>query len=210
MAQSGWIGALRRRLAKRRYSRNNNLESGMYWHMHISRLLCVIALLAMMLAGCGGVVQAAQQPPREQVNLPAVNVPLRQAPVTADPKTAIDKIYGEDGGYIAQDIDKARLTEIIGVLEFPAVEVYARYSDPKGGLIDVVIAKPERGSEADVREALYQYCDRRVEEFGNYDILDSLKIAQGAVVFEQGGYAIMLMTKDNEAAQVIIDQYIPL
>ena len=49
----------------------------------------------------------------------------------------------------------------------------------------------------------------RAKEFENYDVYDAHQIAQDAVIYEQGGYLIMLMLADTDAARDVIDQYIP-
>ena len=129
------------------------------------------------------------------------------------------KIYGtfENGfiyeffeGSVYESVDMERLKEIIGITRLPASSLYARHSHPRGGLADVVIIKPEVSAESEVREALYRYRDRRIAEFENFDVLGSLEIARGAVIFEHGEYLILLMTSDNDEAHSIINWYIPL
>lgn len=63
--------------------------------------------------------------------------------------------------------------------------------------------------EPKVRDALEQVKLNRAKEFENYDVYDAHQIAQDAVIYEQGGYLIMLMLADTDAARDVIDQYIP-
>ena len=51
--------------------------------------------------------------------------------------------------------------------------------------------------------------DDRIREFVNYDVYNSSAIAENAVIFERGGYVVMLMLEDNDSARRIIERYIP-
>ena len=57
--------------------------------------------------------------------------------------------------------------------------------------------------------ALRERRDDRIREFENYDVYNSSAIAQGALIFERGGYVVMLMLEDNNSARAIIEKYIP-
>lgn len=46
-------------------------------------------------------------------------------------------------------------------------------------------------------------------EFVNYDVYNSSAIAENAVIFERGGYVVMLMLEDNDSARRIVERYIP-
>lgn len=49
----------------------------------------------------------------------------------------------------------------------------------------------------------------RVKEFENFDIYNSYRIAQDAVIFEQGEYVVMLMLDDTETARAVINRHLP-
>ena len=51
--------------------------------------------------------------------------------------------------------------------------------------------------------------EERIREFTDYDIYNSTEISENALIFNQGGYIIMLMLEDNQAARTIIEEYIP-
>ena len=42
-----------------------------------------------------------------------------------------------------------------------------------------------------------------------YDVYNSASIAENALIFERGGYVVMLMLEDNDSARSIIEKYIP-
>ena len=135
----------------------------------------------------------------------------KSTPEEPDPSGAVKAIYAQESmaEAITEAMDPAWLGEIIANPEFKAKELYAKHSHPNGGLADVIIAKPHEGDEENMVSWLYRYQERRISEFENYDILDAHTIAKNALVYEQGGYVILLMLSDNESAQDIIDQHIP-
>jgi hypothetical protein len=170
-----------------------------------------ILIAAALLTGCFDLQSSSGRPaPESRILTPETSAPVREVAAAANPGRAIREIYIWNGDHISELVDVERLMEIIGITSFPAAEVYARYSDPRGGLADVVIIKPEEGGMIEVREALYLYRDRRVIEFEHFDVLGSLNIAQNAIIFEHGEYVVLLMTSDNDAALLIVNQFIPL
>ena len=176
--------------------------------MKHSLLVCLLLIATFLFSACAAT--ATNSAPKEEVLVMAADVGAGAAPVVADPEGALNAIYESLDSYIAKELSYTGLKEVIGVMELRVDKVYARYSDARGGLADVVIIKPKKNYEVELREALYRYVDRRVSEFEAYDILNSHEIAQNAVIFEQGEYIIMLMLADNDAAQTIIDQYLPI
>ena len=87
------------------------------------------------------------------------------------------------------------------------------YTSGLYGIADVFILQPPSDSDAQdlaiLREQLEQVRLNISREVENYDIYNAYQIVQEAPVFEQGGYLIMLMVEDTDAARQIIDQYIP-
>ena len=87
------------------------------------------------------------------------------------------------------------------------------YTSGLYGIADVFILKPLPGAGeqelAILREQLEQVKLNLSREVENYDIYNAYQIVQEAPIFEQGGYLIMLMVEDTDAARRAIDQYIP-
>ncbi|MFQ9847496.1 MAG: DUF4358 domain-containing protein [[Clostridium] leptum] len=93
---------------------------------------------------------------------------------------------------------------------------YVRYAETDFGADDVYIVLPKEGEDENgnshrenIIAQLRERKDARVREFANYDVYNSASIAENAVIFERGGYVVMLMLEDNEAARSIVERYIP-
>ena len=96
-----------------------------------------------------------------------------------DPSGAIEAVYAQEAlnEVVTEVVDDARMQEILVNPDFVAEDLYARYSNPKNGLADVIIVKAGDGDNETMFTWLYRYQDRRVAEFENYDILDAHAIA---------------------------------
>ena len=180
---------------------------------NIGAVIHVIAILLVctMLTGCLQDIFAVGQDYDPDEAEPVVEEP--EAPeqqIDFNPDAALRAIYAHFEGHISVRMSFNHFKEVAGIDEFPATRLYARHSNPRGGLTDVVIIRPQFASAGEVREILYRYRDRRIAEFENFDILGSLEIVRTAVVFEHGEYLILLMTADNDEAQIIINRYMPL
>ena len=128
----------------------------------------------------------------------------------ACPERAVVAIYQSlEGGRVARIRCEQQLGEVFGLEPDMVVEAVAYVSDISAGLRDIAIVKPAPNMEEQARAALNQYAAERAASFRNYDILGSYSIASGAVVFNQGEHLVMLMLPDNDAARVILDQYLP-
>lgn len=167
-----------------------------------------ILLAGFMLTGCFLFATDANAP--IEATPAIIEIELPELPDNPSPDTALAAIYTHFEGHISDRMSFALLMEIIGIDEIPADRLYARHSNARGGLTDVIIIRPHSMSMGEVREILYRYRDRRVEEFENFDILGSLNIARSAVIFEHGEYLVLLMTADNDEAQIIINRHMPL
>lgn len=122
--------------------------------------------------------------------------------------TVINEIYSEIDITSLSDATDDILKEQF-YLNPDSVESYAiRYTDFKYGVADVMIVKPKEGKKQDILTSLETRKQSRISECENYDIHNSYQIAQRAEIYERGGYVIMLMLEDNEAAKKIIEQYI--
>lgn len=137
------------------------------------------------------------------------DVSVREATIFADPEAAVNAIYETLEDRKLEVLSVRDLCDYLDIEASSLLSSYAVYSDFKSGLCDVIVIEPREGERDKLREALYGYKERRIEEFRNYDVLNSYSIAQDAIVYDQGDYLVLLMLPDNEAAQQIVDEYIP-
>lgn len=156
-----------------------------------------LLLLVLPLGGCGS--NAEDNPLRAS----------KVAPTKADPEGAVKEIYAEVtiddvNMLLIEDVEEQFDISMEDLDDFCVVTTSGRF-----GLADTAILKPAQGKRDALREALYQYRDRRIKEFEKYDVRNSTSISQNAVIYGQGEYLIMLMLEDNDAAKDIIDKYIP-
>lgn len=161
---------------------------------------------AVMLAGLSGCATAPDEPEA------AVAVAgIREVATEADPEGAVAAVYAVlEEEPEATVLDDEGLLEIVGIDPSKVMEYCAYYTSPSSGLADIIILKPYDITRDEVREALYLYKEKRVQEFENYDILGAYSIAQNALVYDQGDYVILMMQQDNDEARAIVDGYIPL
>lgn len=166
-----------------------------------NKLIFAAALLALLIfAGCGGNAEQAL----------AGAASMRETIVVADPASAVADIYDSLEDYEAQPLTDWRLEEKLGIPLQDTEEYYGKISSPNSGLCDVAIIRPKPEARESARLALGKYIERRIAQFKDYDILNAYSIAQGAVVYDQGDYLIMLMLADNDSARAIIDTHMPL
>lgn len=167
----------------------------------MKRLIAVFcaALLLVPAAGCGKNKETRQQP----------NVAIRQVVETADPETALEKIYEQVEIRGLSDADAAVLQEKFFIDTTKLDDYYVRYSKGDFGLADVFILKPTEDEAPAVREMLEKVKLNRAAEFENYDIYNAHQIALDAPIIDQGGYLILLMLEDTQRAREIVDQYFP-
>ncbi len=173
--------------------------------------ICIAALLIVSCAaGCAGSSDSALPEEEAKAAVMTANASLKRAVLFADPAGAAEAIYQSiDPAPQAEAVSPEDAEAVFGLSEQDVAELVAYTSDAKGGLCDIAIVLPAAGSTDDVRDALGKYCVARAGEFKNYDILGAYDIASGAVVFDQGDYVVLLMTADNDAAQEILDEYMP-
>jgi len=129
--------------------------------------------------------------------------------IMADPRGAAAAIYFSLEESDAEELDDTAFEEIVGIRPADTEDFCAYYSNVRAGLADVIIVKAKTHTRDSVRERLYKYKEKRISEFENYDILNAYNIALNAVVYDQNDYVILLMLEDNDAAKLLIDEYIP-
>lgn len=109
-----------------------------------------------------------------------------------------------------------QLESVVGLNLDDVEKAYVRYVETDFGADDVYIILPKDGEDENgnshhenVLAVLRERKDDRIREFVNYDVYNSSAIAENAVIFERGGYVVMLMLEDNDSARRIVERYIP-
>lgn len=169
------------------------------------------AVMAVAMVACSSSSEAEPATPvGTRAAIMTADAAMQETVLSADPQGAVTAIYENlDNEPKLTEIDPDTLEEVLGVSPYDTISFIAYVSDAKGGLCDIAIIEPQEDKFDEVRESLMQYSTLRAEQFKNYDILSAYSIASGATVYNQGDYVVMLMLSDNEAAQAIVDQYIP-
>lgn len=177
------------------------------------RILALLAamLCVGMLTGCSALDTSLPKTEEQQTTK------TRKKTRTASPQKAIEQIYQELGKRIGLVEPTAeQLETVVGLDPEDVKEAYVRYVEGDFGADDVYIILPKEGKNEDgesyrehVLAQLKERKDSRTREFANYDVYNSTEIAENAVIFERGGYVVMLMLEDNESARRIVERYIP-
>lgn len=165
-------------------------------------VILLFLIFMLIFAGCDSKAQAT--------SVTVASSSVKEAVTVAKPQEAVDAVYAALKSYKAEPIRYIDLDEQLELKASSVSGYYGKISDPSEGLADVAILLPKEQERENVSLALSKYKEKRMTEFENYDILDAYAIAQNAVIYEQGGYVIMLMLSENDAARKIIDEYIPL
>lgn len=159
---------------------------------------------AALLSSCGTAA------PSGTVSAVSSTLAVSDQPQAPDPMGAIDRIYESVDIIELSMADDKVMTELMGFdMEQDVEEYYVKYSNSRFGVSDVYIIKPKKDREEQVKSSLEQRREARIVECTNYDVLNSLNISRGGVIFEHGGYVIMLLLEDNESARAIIEEFIP-
>lgn len=131
---------------------------------------------------------------------------------TSEPESlagVLEQIYQTIDLKGLQDASSEDLSELFH-LEADRIDDFAvRFSNGRYGVADIAILRPEPEYQEEALSALKQRQEDRIAEFENYDIHDSLRIAQEAEAFIRGDYVILLMIDDIETARRIIYENIP-
>lgn len=177
----------------------------------ILALLLAAMLCVGMLTGCSALDTSLPSIEEQQTTK------TRKKTRTASPQKAIEQIYQELGKRIGLVEPTAeQLETVVGLDPEDVKKAYVRYVEGDFGADDVYIILPKEGKNEDgesyrehVLAQLKERKDSRTREFANYDVYNSTEIAENAVIFERGGYVVMLMLEDNESARRIVERYIP-
>ena len=179
-------------------------------YRRLAALLLAVLTCMGMLTGCEALDTSL---PSEEEEQESIETRVAQA----NPKKALEVIYSQLGkrtGLI--EPTEEQLASEVGLDMDTVQQAYVRYVDGNFGADDVYIVLPKDGEDENgksyreqVLSALRERRDDRIREFENYDVYNSSAIAQGALIFERGGYVVMLMLEDNNSARAIIEKYIP-
>ncbi len=137
---------------------------------------------------------------------------------TAKPQRALEQIYSQLGKRIGlvEEPTAEQIAAVVGLDAKDYEQAYVRYVETDFGADDVYIVLPKEGKDEEgvshrenILSQLRERKDFRTREFANYDVYNSASIAENALIFERGGYVVMLMLEDNDSARSIIEKYIP-
>ena len=137
---------------------------------------------------------------------------------TAKPQRALEQIYSQLGKRIGlvEESTAEQIAAVVGLDAKDYEQEYIRYVETDFGADDVYIVLPKEGKDEEgvshrenILSQLRERKDFRTREFANYDVYNSASIAENALIFERGGYVVMLMLEDNDSARSIIEKYIP-
>lgn len=181
------------------------------WYRTIASLLVAVVAVC-SLTGCEALDTTL--PDEEDVQEALDN---RTEQTTVDPKKALEQIYATLGSRIGLvDPTPEQLETVVGLDPDDYTSAYVRYVETDFGADDVYIVLPKEGEDENgvshrenILSQLRERKDARIREFANFDVYNSETIAENAIIFERGGYVVMLMLEDNDAARSIVEQYIP-
>ncbi len=128
--------------------------------------------------------------------------------VQNDPQGALDEIYAQVEILGMAPVTWEVLEERFFLNTEPISRLWGNFADGRFGVADVYILEPMPGEQDACRRLLEDLKLARIVEFRNYDVFNSLRIAEEGVIVEQGGYLILIMLENPEAAQEILAQYI--
>lgn len=158
----------------------------------------------LLLSGCGEATPETPALPQDVFRPVITDIEQIDIPQT------IDEIYKTVTVKELTDADDQTLEEKFFIQTELLNDYYVRYSSGRYGLADVFFLKPASDDEIpQVREMLEKVKLNRAKEFEDYDIYNAHQIALDGQIFEQGGFVILLMLEDLDAARDIIDRYIP-
>lgn len=171
--------------------------------------LIALFLACILFAGCSKQNRPAG-PETVTTVTNAAQIAITPRITEADPETALDKIYESVTISDVKEADARDLSKVFSMDTTLLETSYVRYTSGKFGLANVFILKPK--TEDDIMKVSNQLAQVKLaisRETEHFDVYSAYQIAQDAQIYEQGGYLIMLMVADTEAARKIIDTYIP-
>ncbi|MEG1621571.1 MAG: DUF4358 domain-containing protein [Oscillospiraceae bacterium] len=159
--------------------------------------------ISLVLTGCNSAIK------KDKANEESVSSSSQSSVVASDdPEGALKEIYKTIEIKGVTDGNEKYATEVIGLDESDFYACYIKKTDGKFGVSDIYIIEPEIDKTEEVTKILNTFRDKRVLEFTDYNIYNSLEIAQNAQVIQRGKYVILVMVEDVEGATQILKNYI--
>ena len=122
------------------------------------------------------------------------------------PTAALKAIYEASDVRGVSELNAIVLGEQFGIGADLYLKEWGRYTNGTYGVADVFIFRMLEGQEDALREALEQVKTNRIVECRNYDIYNSLEIAENAQIFQIGkDYICFVMIEDADGARDIIE-----
>ena len=124
------------------------------------------------------------------------------------PETALEEIYQSVEIRGIQEGTDELLEEKFQIDPSLYTENHSRVADGSYGVADVLILRPAEGKADELRNALELAKVSRITEFTNYDIYNSLELAQNGEIYEVGDYLVLTMIDNGDQVRSIIEQHI--
>ena len=156
-------------------------------------LAAAVGAAAMGLNGCQLPQAASQEAQTDQ---------------TTNAETALEEIYQSVEIRGMQEGTGELLEEKFQIAPSLYTENHSRVADGSYGVADVLILRPAEGKADELRSALELAKVSRITEFTNYDIYNSLELAQNGSVYEVGDYLVLTMIDNADQVRSIIEQHI--
>ncbi len=138
----------------------------------------------------------------------AAPAPTKMA-TEADPQAALEEIYYDVQIMGVQEATSDILDERFRIASELYTSADVRVADGRYGVADVFILKPAAGKEDELKEALEQVKLARIMEFKNYDIYNSLQLAEDGQIFTRGDYLVLIMIENPDQVREVIERHIP-
>lgn len=185
----------------------NHGQMKRFYKKAVSLILAAVCCMSMM-TGCEALDTTLPPPEEKQVE---------KKERKAYPQKAISQIYQKVGKKtgLKEPTQEEMETEL--GFDFDDIEeAYVRYVETDFGVSDVYILLPKQDEDGEKNEhrdnvlmMLRKRKDDRIREFANYDVYNSREISENGVLFERGGYVVLLMLENNDSARRIVEKYIP-
>ena len=171
-------------------------------HRKIWAAALSLSLLAVSCGGGGGSSASSSQ--SQSVSSQAEETPL-------DGGALLDEIYQDLELMGILELDETVMADLLNIPEEYYDQFWGRYSMARFNIGEVFIIQPSdlEGAGQFIQERLEEYRQSRMDTFENYNVAGDYEKARDALLYQRGGYVILLMLEDNSAAQALIEERIP-
>lgn len=126
-----------------------------------------------------------------------------------DPEGALAEFYKDNEIKGVEDGDVNFVIDTLAINQDDFYEFYIKKTEGKYGVSDIYIIEPADDKEDVILKALTNYKDKCIAAYKDYNIYNSLEIAQNTEIIKRGKYIILIMTDNNEKAIEILKAFIP-